>query len=34
MLGKRIVYSVMRASGFELFDYGRMEVDMNWSNGR
>lgn len=27
MLGKRIVYSVMRASGFELFDYGRMEVD-------
>jgi methanogenic corrinoid protein MtbC1 len=26
MLGKRIVYSVMRASGFELFDYGRMEV--------
>ena len=26
-LGKRIVYSVMRASGFELFDYGRMEVD-------
>ncbi len=27
MLGKRIVYSVMRASGFELFDYGRMGVD-------
>lgn len=26
-LGERIVYSVMRASGFELFDYGRMEVD-------
>lgn len=27
MLGKHIVYSVMRASGFELFDYGRMDVD-------
>jgi methanogenic corrinoid protein MtbC1 len=27
MLGKRIVYSLMRASGFELFDYGRMDVD-------
>lgn len=27
MLGKRIVYSVMRASGFELFDYGHMAVD-------
>jgi methanogenic corrinoid protein MtbC1 len=27
MLGKRIVYSVMRASGFELFDYGRMDVE-------
>lgn len=27
MLGKRIVYSVMRASGFELFNYGRMDVD-------
>jgi methanogenic corrinoid protein MtbC1 len=27
MLGKRIVYSVMRASGFELFDYRRMDVD-------
>ena len=27
MLGKRIVFSVMRASGFELFDYGRMDVD-------
>ncbi len=26
MLGKRIVYSVMRASGFEMFDYGRMDV--------
>ncbi len=26
VLGKRIVYSVMRASGFELYDYGRMEV--------
>ena len=26
MLGKRIVYSVMRASGFELFDYGHMDV--------
>jgi len=26
MLGKRIVYSIMRASGFELFDYGRMDV--------
>lgn len=26
VLGKRIVYSVMRASGFELFDYGRMDV--------
>jgi methanogenic corrinoid protein MtbC1 len=26
MLGKRIVYSLMRASGFELFDYGRMDV--------
>ncbi|MEI6600857.1 MAG: cobalamin-dependent protein [Comamonadaceae bacterium] len=26
-LGKRIVYSIMRASGFELFDYGRMDVD-------
>lgn len=26
-LGKRIVYSVMRASGFEVFDYGRMDVD-------
>ena len=26
MLGKRIVYSVMRASGYELFDYGRMDV--------
>lgn len=27
MLGKRIVYSVLRASGFELFDYGRMDVE-------
>lgn len=27
LLGKRIVYSVMRASGFELFDYGRMDVN-------
>jgi methanogenic corrinoid protein MtbC1 len=27
VLGKRIVYSVLRASGFELFDYGRMEAD-------
>jgi len=26
-LGKRIVYSVMRASGYELFDYGRMDVE-------
>lgn len=26
MLGKRIVHSVMRASGYELFDYGRMNV--------
>ena len=26
-LGKRIVYSVMRASGFEVFDYGRLDVD-------
>jgi methanogenic corrinoid protein MtbC1 len=26
-LGKRIVYSVMRARGFELFDYGRLDVD-------
>jgi methanogenic corrinoid protein MtbC1 len=27
MLGQRIVYSVLRASGFELFNYGRMDVD-------
>lgn len=27
MLGKRIVYSILRASGFELFDYGRMDAD-------
>jgi methanogenic corrinoid protein MtbC1 len=26
-LGKRIVHAQMRASGFELFDYGRMNVD-------
>jgi methanogenic corrinoid protein MtbC1 len=26
-LGKRIVLSVMRASGFEVLDYGRMEAD-------
>jgi methanogenic corrinoid protein MtbC1 len=26
LLGKRIVYSVMRASGFELLNYGRMDV--------
>ncbi len=26
-LGKRIVYSVLRASGFDLLDYGRMDVD-------
>lgn len=26
-LGKRIVYAVLRASGFELFDYGRLDVD-------
>lgn len=26
LLGKRIVYAQMRASGFELFDYGRMDV--------
>jgi methanogenic corrinoid protein MtbC1 len=26
-LGKRIVYSMMRASGFEVFDYGRLDVD-------
>jgi methanogenic corrinoid protein MtbC1 len=26
-LGKRIVYSILRASGFEVFDYGRMEAD-------
>jgi methanogenic corrinoid protein MtbC1 len=26
-LGKRIVLSVMRASGFDVLDYGRMEVD-------
>lgn len=26
-LGKRIVRSVMRASGFDVLDYGRMEVD-------
>jgi methanogenic corrinoid protein MtbC1 len=27
LLGKRIVYSVLRASGFDLLDYGRMDVD-------
>jgi methanogenic corrinoid protein MtbC1 len=27
LLGKRIVYSTLRASGFELLDYGRMDVD-------
>lgn len=27
MLGKRIVYSILRSSGFELFDYGRMDTD-------
>jgi trimethylamine corrinoid protein len=27
MLGKRIVLSVMRASGFDVLDYGRMDVD-------
>lgn len=27
LLGKRIVYSVLRASGFELQDYGRVTVD-------
>jgi methanogenic corrinoid protein MtbC1 len=27
MLGKRIVLSVMRASGFDILDYGRMEVN-------
>jgi len=26
-LGKRIVLAVMRASGFDVLDYGRMEVD-------
>jgi uroporphyrinogen decarboxylase len=26
LLGKRIVHAQMRASGFELFDYGRMDV--------
>ncbi len=27
LLGKRIVYSSLRAAGFELLDFGRMEVD-------
>lgn len=27
VLGKRIVLSVMRASGFDIIDYGRMEVE-------
>ena len=26
MLGQRIVYATMRASGFEIFNYGRMDV--------
>ncbi len=26
-LGKRIVYATMRASGFEIFDFGRTDVD-------
>lgn len=26
-LGKRIVYSVLRAAGYQLLDYGRMETD-------
>lgn len=26
LLGKRIVYSVMRASGYDILDYGRLEV--------
>ncbi len=27
MLGKRIVYSVLRANGYEIMDYGRQEVN-------
>lgn len=27
MLGKRIVYSILRASGYQLQDYGRVDVD-------
>lgn len=27
LLGKRIVYSVLRASGYEVIDYGRVELD-------
>lgn len=27
MLGKRIVYSTLRANGFDVLDYGRMEVE-------
>jgi methanogenic corrinoid protein MtbC1 len=27
LLGKRIVYSILRASGFDLANYGRMSVD-------
>ncbi len=27
MLGKRIVYSVLRSSGFDLLDYGKSTVD-------
>lgn len=27
LLGKRIVYSLLRSSGFEIFDYGRMDAE-------
>ncbi len=27
LLGKRIVYAMLRASGFELLDYGRVEIE-------
>ncbi|MEI6414775.1 MAG: cobalamin-dependent protein [Pseudomonadota bacterium] len=27
MLGKRIVYSILRTSGFDFIDYGRLDVD-------
>jgi methanogenic corrinoid protein MtbC1 len=27
LLGKRIVYSILRASGYDLYDYGTMEVE-------